>query len=91
MKSILAALLLTVTFIAFAAPQGSNDNIVVISDQYGNAVTCNWGELTSTVIVEDGFDQGGHASSFPTPRVGLANVVARGDMQALCTLLSGAL
>ena len=49
---------------------------------------CNWGKLTSSSIA-DGFDQGGHASSFAgSPRLGLANVVNQGDLAATCALLS---
>ena len=49
--------------------------------------TCNWGQVTAAAIA-DGFDQGGHASSFDTPRVGLANVVNTGDLNATCEALS---
>ena len=49
---------------------------------------CNWGQLTSDSIA-GGFDQGGHASSFAgSPRVGLANVVEQGNLDATCELLS---
>ena len=83
-KVIVLSLVLLLSTTVFA----QEDNILTITDEQGNEIRCNWGELTSTVIVEDGFDQGGHASSFPTPRVGLANVIARGDMEALCRFLS---
>jgi hypothetical protein len=49
--------------------------------------SCNWGQLTSEAI-GGGFDQGGHASSFATPRLGLANVINRGDLNATCVVLS---
>lgn len=50
--------------------------------------SCNWGEVTSAAIA-GGFDQGEHASSFAgSPRVGLANVVSRGDLNSLCEFLS---
>ncbi len=51
------------------------------------APTCNWGELTSDAIA-GGFDQGGHASSFDTPRVGLPNLFGKGDLNATCEALS---
>jgi len=49
--------------------------------------SCNWGEATSEAIAA-GFEQGPHASSFPTPRVGLANVVAQGDLNATCEAIT---
>jgi hypothetical protein len=53
-----------------------------------DAPSCNWGQLTSGSIA-GGFDQGGHASSFAgAPRVGLANVIAKGDLNATCEALS---
>lgn len=59
---------------------------------------CNWGQATADAIA-NGFDQGGHASD-PTgdghgpgtvdePRVGLANVVERGNLEATCTFIVG--
>jgi hypothetical protein len=52
------------------------------------APSCNWGQLTSDAIA-GGFNQGEHASSFAgSPRVGLANVVERGNLAATCELLS---
>jgi hypothetical protein len=51
---------------------------------------CNWGQLTSSAIA-GGFNQGEHASSFAgSKRLGLANVVERGNLHATCELLSGA-
>jgi hypothetical protein len=55
-----------------------------------NAPDCNWGGLTAGAIAE-GFDQGGHASQQANPRVGLANVVERGNLQATCQLIEGLL
>lgn len=62
--------------------------------------SCNWGELTAGAIA-DGFDQGGHSSdpsgdghgpgTTDEPRVGLANVVNQGDLNATCELIEGAL
>ncbi len=49
--------------------------------------SCNWGQVTSAAIA-GGFDQGGHASSQATPRVGLANVVNKGDLNATCEFVS---
>ena len=51
---------------------------------------CNWGRLTADAIA-GGFDQGDHSSSQANPRVGLANVVGQGDMDATCTLIEGLL
>ena len=58
------------------------------------APDCNWGQLTSSSIA-GGFDQGGHASDpsddgkGPEARVGLANVVEKGNLAATCSLLGG--
>jgi hypothetical protein len=62
------------------------------------SVECNWGLLTMEAVL-NGFDQGGHASdpsgdghgpdSVDEPRAGLANVVERGNLQALCEFLAG--
>jgi hypothetical protein len=54
------------------------------------APDCNWGLLTADAIA-GGFDQGGHSSTQVNPRVGLANVVNQGDMDATCTLIKDAL
>jgi hypothetical protein len=49
---------------------------------------CNWGRLTAESIA-GGFDQGGHASSFAGERrAGLANVVERGNLEALCEFIA---
>jgi hypothetical protein len=54
-----------------------------------DAPSCNWGTLTADAIA-DGFDQGEHASSFAgSPRLGLANVVNQGDLNATCEFLAG--
>jgi len=53
--------------------------------------SCNWGELTADAIA-DGFDQGGHSSSFAgVRRAGLANVLERGNLNALCEFIEGEL
>lgn len=53
--------------------------------------TCNWGTLTADAIA-DGFAQGEHSSSFAgSPRVGIANVVNKGDMNATCEFIESAL
>ena len=59
------------------------------------ASDCNWGQLTADSIAAD-FPQGAHSSdpsgdghgpgTADEPRVGLANVVARGDLSATCEL-----
>ncbi len=57
------------------------------------AIECNWGTLTMESILEDDFDQGGHSSdpSGDGPgredRVGLANVLERGNLQATCEFI----
>lgn len=57
---------------------------------------CNWGQLTAEAIA-DGFPQGEHSSdpsgdghgpgTNDEPRVGLANVVGTGDLEATCELI----
>ena len=64
----------------------------------GGGVECNWGLLTKMAI-EGGFPQGEHASDpsgdgkgkddADQPRAGLANVVERGNLQALCEFIAG--
>ena len=55
---------------------------------------CNWGELTASAAVEDGRVHGRHAADpsddglGPESRVGLANVVNRGDLHALCEFIA---
>ena len=49
--------------------------------------TCNWGDLTSEAIAS-GFEQGPHSSDQANPRVGLANVVVRGDLNRTCELIA---
>lgn len=61
---------------------------------------CNWGRLTADSIAA-GFPQGPHASdpsgdghgpqSADEPRVGLANVVERGNLEATCELIGSLL
>ncbi len=60
--------------------------------------SCNWGELTSTAITEEGFDQGTHAADpsgdglGPEDRVGLPNLGGgKGDLVATCQLVDGIL
>lgn len=72
----------------------------VASGSASAAPDCNWGELTAGAIA-DGFDQGPHSSdpsgdghgpgSADEPRVGLANVVERGDLAATCELIGSLL
>ena len=57
---------------------------------------CNWGHLTADAVA-DGFPQGAHSSdpsgdghgpgTADEPRVGLANVVETGDLEATCVLI----
>jgi len=61
---------------------------------------CNWGELTADAVGA-GFEQGPHSSdpsgdghgpgTADEPRVGLANVVEQGDLEATCELISSLL
>jgi hypothetical protein len=50
-------------------------------------VDCSWGKLTMEAI-EDGVNMGEHSSDFPTPRVGLGNVIERGNLQATCEFIA---
>jgi hypothetical protein len=55
---------------------------------------CNWGELTraATPLGAHSADPSGDGKGpgdADQPRVGLANVVERGDLEATCTLLAG--
>ncbi len=62
--------------------------------------SCNWGQLTADSIA-DGFPQGPHSSdpsgdghgpgTADEPRVGLANVVERGNLNATCELITSLL
>ena len=62
--------------------------------------TCNWGQLTAESIAA-GFEQGSHSSdpsgdghgpgTTDEPRVGLANVVAKGNLNATCELIESLL
>ena len=62
--------------------------------------SCNWGDLTAEAIAGD-FDQGSHSSdpsgdgygpgTVDEPRAGLANVVAKGDLNATCELIDSLL
>ena len=58
--------------------------------------SCNWGELTADAIAA-GFDQGAHSSDpsgdgrGPEDRVGLANVLERGNLNATCELIDSLL
>jgi len=72
--------LLTVVFVSGALALA---NINVQADE----CPTNLGQLTSQSIAA-GFDQGAHASSFAgEPRVGLANIVERGNLAATVQLL----
>ena len=62
--------------------------------------SCNWGQLTAGAIAS-GFPQGAHSSdpsgdghgpgTADEPRVGLANVVNGGDLNATCELIDSLL
>lgn len=55
---------------------------------------CNWGKLTAYAIHELDFDQGGHSAdpsgdgNGPEDRVGLPNVITKGDLDATCDLIA---
>lgn len=58
---------------------------------------CNWGQLTQYAILELDFDQGAHSSD-PSgdgrgkeDRVGLPNVVEKGNLDATCQLIESLL
>jgi len=85
-----AVLLAGSTLVGTASAQGNGPPVTSV------AVHCNWGKLTMQSI-QDGADQGGHASdpsqdghgpgTLDEPRDGLANVLERGNLQALCELI----
>jgi hypothetical protein len=66
-----------------------------------DAPECNWGQLTASSIAELDFDQGGHSSdpsgdghgpgTADEPRVGLANVGERGDLEFTCQIIASLL
>jgi hypothetical protein len=79
--------------IALAAAVGLGAAILAAPAAQAAPPTCNWGQLTSQSIAS-GFPQGEHASD-PSgdgkgreDRVGLANVVNKGDLHATCEALS---
>jgi hypothetical protein len=76
MKKLIVAGTVASAVLAFAGSSASADK-----------PDCNWGRTTSAAIA-DGFDQGGHSSSFAgSKRAGLANVVNKGDLNALCNFI----
>ena len=85
MKLVMAALLLSFSFAATA------DEVIISFN--GGSLTCNWGELTA----ENTENMGEHASDpsgdghgpgdADSPRVGLANVVDKGNLAATCELI----
>ncbi len=58
--------------------------------------SCNWGQLTAEAIA-NGFPQGDHSSDpsgdgkGPEDRVGLPNVVEKGNLNATCELIASLL
>lgn len=54
------------------------------------SVDCNWGQLTmeSTPLGDHASDPSGDGLG-PEPRVGLANIIERGNLQAVCEFLEG--
>lgn len=87
MKKKVFLVLVLIMMLAMAAPVAAD------------APDCNWGQLTSEEISE-GFDQGPHASD-PSGdgygrydadhrRVGVANVVEDGNLEATCIFIDSA-
>lgn len=74
--------------------------MVSVTPAAADPPSCNWGTLTADAIA-GGFPQGPHSSdpsgdghgpgTADEPRVGLANVVERGDLNATCEFISGLL
>ncbi len=90
MKYLIAVLALMISTVSFA--QDAEPTSV--------SVQCNWGTFTMTSIA-DGFPQGPHAADpsgdgkpgqgnddADQPRVGLANVITQGNLQATCDFIS---
>jgi hypothetical protein len=54
------------------------------------SVDCNWGQLTmeSAPLGDHASDPSGDGLG-PEPHVGLANIIERGNLQAVCEFLTG--
>lgn len=85
MKKLFAMFVLSVSF------NVSADEVSIAFD--GGQLTCNWGELTSNNTSElgthasDPSGDGTGPGDADTPRVGLANVVDKGNLTATCELI----
>jgi len=85
MRTLLASVLLVFSFAVSA------DEVTITFN--GGSLTCNWGELTAA----NASTMGPHASDpsgdgvgpgdSDNPRVGLGNVVDKGNLQATCELI----
>lgn len=86
--------------VLFLAVAGAALSITAAGPAAAAPPSCNWGQLTADAIAT-GFPQGAHSSdpsgdghgrgTADEPRKGLANVVARGDLEATCELISSLL
>ena len=86
MRIFVGLLLAAVAGVAAADHQGAHGQAMVESI----TLQCNWGQVTVTAIKEsNGKALGEHSSSQPTPRVGLANVIEQGNLEATCEFLAG--
>jgi len=92
----------SIAIVSAALIAGSAVPVTASAQQNGPPVTsvaieCNWGKLTMQSI-QNGFDQGAHSAdpsgdgfgpgTADEPRQGLANVLERGNLQALCELIA---
>jgi hypothetical protein len=75
--------------------------LVMAVPAFADPPECNWGTLTSESIAAGLVEQGPHASdpsgdghgpgTADEPRMGLANVVERGNLEATCELIESLL
>jgi len=81
MKTLIAAFILVFSFSAAA------DEVKITFE--GGSLTCNWGELTA----DNTENMGEHSSDpsddgkGPEERVGLANVINKGDLATTCEVI----
>jgi len=87
MKIVVGLLLAAVAGAAAAFDQPSAHGQATVESI---TLQCNWGQVTVAAIKESsGKALGEHSSSQPTPRVGLANVIEQGNLEATCEFLAG--
>jgi hypothetical protein len=85
MKKIIVTGLIAATVTLGAT--GSAAALIPEDEAPGESPECVWGVLTAEGIAA-GFSMGEHSSTQDNPRVGIANVVNQGDLEATCELLS---